>query len=151
MYTNKFTHYLKKYSFIDLLRIYLGFIFVLKGIQFFNYIESLTGVLETLGINIGNFTILGFAHVIIFVHVAGGLFLMFGLLTRLSALLQIPFILGAVIFVHSKEGFFSDSLHFAIFVLISSVLLAIYGSQRFSFDYYLSHFKEHEIKFLHKD
>jgi putative oxidoreductase len=44
------------------------------------------------------------AEIVAVAHVAGGLLLTFGLLTRLGAAIQIPSVAGAVLFVHLKEG-----------------------------------------------
>lgn len=62
-------------------------------------------------------------------HLCGGAFLAIGLLTRLSALLQIPVLAGAVFLIHWHEGLFSlgQSLEFSSLVLFLLILLFIDG------------------------
>jgi uncharacterized membrane protein YphA (DoxX/SURF4 family) len=141
---------LHKEELVDIIRIYLGIVFIVKGFQFFLNMEVLEKLIESTGLSMGIYTILGLSHVIIFVHIIGGLFLSLGLLTKLTAVLQIPIVLSAIIFIHSKEGIMSDSLHFAMFVLLLSIIFALHGSSKLSLDYYLENYKEHDIKFLHR-
>jgi putative oxidoreductase len=141
---------LHKEELVDIIRIYLGIVFVIKGVQFFMDVNILTRLIESLNFPLGLYTILALSHIIIFVHIIGGIFLALGLLTKLTALLQIPIVLSAIIFIHLKEGFMSDSLHFALFVLLLSIVFALHGSSKLSIDYYLEHYKEHDIKFLHR-
>ena len=62
-----------------------------------------------------------------------------GLLTRIAALVQIPILLGAVFLVHFQGGLFAASKSFAFFVLVLFllVLVFLYGSGRWSADYYI--------------
>ncbi|GIX40312.1 MAG: hypothetical protein KatS3mg129_0045 [Leptospiraceae bacterium] len=141
---------LHKEELVDIIRIYLGFVFIIKGFQFFGDMDLLTKLIESTGLSMGIYTVLGLSHIIIFVHIIGGLFLAMGFLTKITALLQIPIVLSAILFIHLKEGIMSDSLHFALFVLLLSIVFALHGSSKLSIDYYLEHYKEHDIKFLHR-
>ena len=76
---------------------------------------------------------------VIFAHLCGGAFLAIGLLTRLSALIQIPVLMGAVFLVHWQEGLITlgQSLEFSSLVLVLLLIIFIYGPGRLSLDYYI--------------
>lgn len=141
---------LHKEELVDIIRMYLGIVLIIKGIQFFTNIDYLNSLIETTGINMGIYSVLGLAHIIIFIHIIGGFFLALGLLTKFSSTLQIPVVLSAILFVHSNEGIMSNNIHFATFILLLTIVFALHGSGKLSIDYYLENYKEHDIKFLHK-
>jgi uncharacterized membrane protein YphA (DoxX/SURF4 family) len=64
----------------------------------------------------------------------------FGILTRLGALIQIPNLVGAVLFVHMREGLFTEgqTLEFSLLVLFLLTLISVVGAGRLSIDYYFS-------------
>jgi uncharacterized membrane protein YphA (DoxX/SURF4 family) len=68
----------------------------------------------------------------------GGTFIVLGLLTRVSALVQIPILLGAIIFINlnSRLAFSFPELLLAIVVLILSVFFALAGGGKISMDNY---------------
>lgn len=122
-------------SCIEALRIFLGFGLMLKGYQFFIHRDQ---ALEYLGkIPFDSFIS---AHLLIFVHIIGGFFLAIGLFTRFAALIQIPLLLGAIIFIHWPDGVFSlnQNLEFVILVLFLLIMFCIYGSGTFSVDHVLA-------------
>ncbi len=141
---------LHKEELVDIIRMYLGIVFIIKGFQFFLDINYLNQLIESIGWQMGIYTILGLSHIIVFAHIIGGFFLVIGLLTKFVSAIQLPIVLSAIIFIHLKEGILSSSLHFAIFVFILSFVFALHGSSKLSVDYYLENYKEHDIKFLHK-
>lgn len=69
-------------------------------------------------------------------HSVGGASLALGLATRFSAAVNIPVLLGAVIFVHSSGGLFSpgQGLEFSLFVLLALILIVWHGSGKVSLD-----------------
>ncbi|MFN3603196.1 MAG: DoxX family protein [Leptonema sp. (in: bacteria)] len=138
-----------KEELVDLIRIFMGFILVVKGIKFFFEYDAFSKLLVSIGFS-GDFAILLLSHVIIVVHILGGFFLMLGFLTKITAFLQIPIVLGAILLVHSRMDLTSDSFYFAIFILLLSIVFALHGSGKISIDHYLENFKDHEIKFLHR-
>jgi putative oxidoreductase len=88
----------------DSVRIYLGFALVVKGFTYLLHLSSLASMMEQLQVP---FAGAGLAELVAVAHVAGGLLMTFGLLTRLGALIQIPSVVGAVLFVHLKDGLFT--------------------------------------------
>lgn len=118
---------------IEALRIYLGIALLLKGVQFAVNHEIAQ---EYLGqINIPAIDFFSF-HVLVVVHLAGGILLTIGLITRIAALIQIPLLFGAIFFVHMQQGLFtrSQNLEFVILVLVLLLVFSVYGGGRFSVD-----------------
>lgn len=119
---------------LDVVRIYLGVGLFVKGLSFVTMRE--TSVLATA--QLGWLEGLA-AHYVVPVHIVGGLMLAVGLATRVAAIFNIPILLGAVLFVHAKDGLFSrgQSLELAMLVLVLLMVFAIAGSGRLSVDRYL--------------
>lgn len=121
---------------LDLVRVYLGVGLFVRGILFITETMDLHALVDP-----ADFSLLSAAvvHYVSFVHLLGGLMLAVGLLTRLSALLQIPVLAGAVFFVHWQEGLLStaQSLEFSVLVLFLLVVVFLFGPGRWSADYYV--------------
>jgi len=98
---------------VDVLRIALGGFITYKGIVFAANFDSFTANIQSVG---WVFVAAHLAHAIIFIHLAGGIILMTGALTRWMCLLNIPILAGAVIFNYKQ-------------------MVAITGSGKFSLDY----------------
>ncbi len=81
----------------------------------------------------------GIAHYIVFAHIVGGLFITMGLYTRLAALLNLPVLLGALLFVHSRTGLFQvyPVLGLSLLVLLLLALFLVEGSGPISVDDYM--------------
>ena len=124
--------------FRDLVRMYLGVGLFVKGLYFMshrNELDQLLGQLDNAA-----FAQAAAAHYVIPVHIVGGLALAVGLLTRLAALLQIPILLGAVFYIYLPQMALIEprqNLEFSALVLFLLVLVAAYGSGRFSVDHIL--------------
>lgn len=120
---------------LDLLRIYVGVMMFLKGIAYVAHASRLIEVMSTAHVPFGGALL---AHLVVLAHIAGGVMLVVGLVTRLAAAVQIPIVASAVLFVHRQEGFFttSQSLEYASLVLAILVVLTISGSGRLSVDHY---------------
>jgi uncharacterized membrane protein YphA (DoxX/SURF4 family) len=121
------------------LRVYLGFALVLKGFMYISQPAELTALMVSSHVPLASF---GLAKVAALAHVAGGLLLAFGVMTRVAAAIQIPNVIGAIVFVHAKEGLFSanQTLELALLVLFLLVLFAATGGGSWSTEWY---FREH--------
>lgn len=121
--------------FFEVMRIYLGVALFVRGMVFFAYEgeDPLFGYAETMG---ELFAQGAWAHYIIAAHLAGGLLLAIGLLTRIAALVQIPVLFAAVFFVHFQEGLFTagQNLELSALVLFLLVLTFLHGPGRWSLD-----------------
>ncbi|WP_420575880.1 DoxX family protein [Ekhidna sp.] len=119
---------------VDFLRIALGGFITYKGIVFVSNFDSFTANIQSVG---WVFVAAHLAHAIIFIHMAGGIILMTGALTRWMCLLNIPILAGAVIFNY-KQMLTADNymeLPMAAITLGALILVAITGSGKFSLDY----------------
>ena len=118
---------------IDILRIALGIFLVFKGIYFFknsSYLESLL-----VEFNFDNFSaIMWSVHYIGLFHFFGGLIIIFGLLTRLSLIVQLPIFIGAVA-INFYGAMNTQNLLEASIVLLISIFFIFYGSGKHSADY----------------
>lgn len=121
---------------MDFLRIYLGIGLFAKGLIFIIAPKVLSSWMQT-----GEILVLEtlVSHYVVLAHICGGFLLMLGLLTRISAIFQLPILLGAVFFVHLQEGFLSPSqnLEFTILVSFLLVLITFTGSGPLSVDAYV--------------
>ena len=122
------------YRLIDLLRVILGVTILFKGIYFISHTGELV---EMLGRSKFPWLSFAIAHYVALVHLSGGVLIAIGLLTRVACAFQIPILLGAVIFVNSERGFFSNNpdLLFSVVVLALLLFFFFYGSGYFSVDH----------------
>lgn len=119
---------------IDALRILLGAFLFYKGLFLFsNSSYEADRILESMPGLGGNLFLI---HYIAMAHVCGGIFIALGLLTRVSALLQLPILLVAVI-VNSMNASNPTALIESAACLLLSVFFLIYGSGRHSIDHSL--------------
>jgi len=124
-------------NWLSVVRILLGVFLMFVGIRFVQDRDSLISMinqkpgLATLSILLG--------HYVVFAHTVGGLFIAMGLLTRVSALVNIPVLLGAVFFVHSPTGLFTvyPMVGLSLLVLFLLIFFLIEGSGRISVDEYM--------------
>ena len=133
---------------MDALRMYLGGIFMLKGVLFMSNQGYLLEMIE--GGPLSSFAGAAIlSHYVILAHLVGGFFLLIGLLTRLSALAQLPALLGAIFFVHLPNikvlGEF-QSLEYALLVFVLTVMYALFGAGRISVDAKLFEEKTEDLK-----
>jgi putative oxidoreductase len=124
---------------MELVRIYLGVALFVRGMVFWAYEgdDPLFGYHQDIH---SLFAQAAFAHYIIGAHLAGGLLMAIGLLTRIAALIQIPILFVAVTFLHAREGLFAagQNLELSALVLFLLVLILIQGSGRWSVDAWLA-------------
>jgi putative oxidoreductase len=66
---------------------------------------------------------------LILAHGLGGICLVLGILTRWAALANVPVMLGALLFVHLKSGFwaFKNGYEYVLVLLVASVAVAMIG------------------------
>lgn len=93
-------------SFIFGLRLMLGIILLIKGYMFMFRMHELSDVVEAMGMGAFNVTL---AMIIASAQLICGLLIMAGLLTRLSCLVLIPILIGAVFYVNLRQGFVTSS------------------------------------------
>ncbi len=123
-------------AWLDFLRVLLGAYILIKGIAFAADTQSLNLIIKNSKFD---FLAAGLAHYVIFAHIAGGLLILIGLVTRVAIAFQLPVILGAIIFVNAEKGFFSvnSELEVSIAIMLLLIVFLIYGSGKYSIDHYM--------------
>ena len=120
----------------DLIRIILGVFLLVKGLLFTVDFDRFHTILLN-----SQFAFIeaGLVHYVIFSHIVGGLFIALGLKTRIAVLINLPILLGAVIFINAKHGFFTgdSELGISIAILILLIFFLFYGSGKYSIDRYM--------------
>ena len=121
---------------LDVIRIYLGIGLMVRGALFISHPEAL---MEFLKRTHSWFVPLAVSQYVVAAHLCGGILLALGLGTRLAAAVQIPPLLGAVLFVHAHEGLLTagQSLEFAALVLAMLSAFAVFGAGHLSLDSWL--------------
>ena len=74
--------------------------------------------------------------IIPWIHLLGGSLIVVGLLTRLSVLVQIPILIGAVFLVNARLGATSSDLLFSIIILLLLIFFLVEGGGPISLDNY---------------
>jgi putative oxidoreductase len=117
------------------LRVALGICLFIKGISFISDTADLQQLLSG-----SNFThsFPWLAYIIAWVHLFGGFMIIIGLLTRFAVLIQIPILLGAVLFVNLSANPFSSSSEFgfSLAVLLLLFIFLVEGGGPLSLDNY---------------
>jgi putative oxidoreductase len=71
------------------------------------------------------------AWYLILAHGLGGIFLLLGIYTRWAALANVPVMLGAIVFVHLKNGFWAhqnpSGYEYVLVLLVATVAAAMIG------------------------
>ena len=118
------------------LRVVLGLFLFIKGIDFIQNSVLLSDTISQTSF-IKNASWL--TTLIPWLHLLGGAMLLAGLFTRLFCLVQIPILIGAIIFVNAKKGIFAgeSDLMFSVIILILLVFFFIEGGGPLSLDNFL--------------
>lgn len=134
-------HQLEKWSithhprWLVFLRMALGGALFIKGISFISDMISFETLVR------GSFNVLPdwLTLFITWAHLLGGFLIIVGLFTRWAVLLQIPILLGAVLFINAPKGFFApdSELIFSILVLLLLIFFFFEGGGPLSLDNYL--------------
>ncbi|MDQ7041482.1 MAG: DoxX family protein [Rhodothermus sp.] len=118
----------------DLIRMYLGIALFVRGWLFVADASRIMAFVE--GQKLDWFLPMAAVHYVALAHLAGGLMLAVGLLTRLAALVQVPILFVATFFLHLQEGLLStsQSLELSALVLFLLVVYSIFGAGPYSLD-----------------
>lgn len=125
-----------RYTFFNFaLRLVTGLLLLLKGIYFVSHSQHLEKlIMESSARSAVSFLV----SYIPFAHLFGGAFIMLGLLTRFSVILQIPILIGALYYNVSPNAFGTGGeLLLSIVVLVLLIYTLFYGSGPISMDDYL--------------
>lgn len=122
------------------LRVALGLALFVKGIFFLVNTATLEELVRgNLVANRADWLAIG----ITWAHLLGGFLIIIGLLTRWAVLLQIPILMGAIIFINTqREAFGAFELPFAIIILLLLLLFLLEGGGPISLDNF---FSKHQV------
>ncbi len=140
---------------LTMLRIILGLILIAKGISFFYDQTSLETIFHERGWDIFSTNAQTWASIITYLSLLGGVFISTGFITRWASLVQIPILIGAVIF-NMQEGisFSNTELLLSAGTLILLIVFVIKGSGAISADEFFRNYtfagqeKGHTKKFF---
>lgn len=132
---NSITHANQPYL-ILILRVALGLLLLFKGLSFISNSEQLESMIKASRFTAGTTFLVTY---ICFAHLFGGTFIVIGLLTRWVILLQLPILLGAVMFFNRSSDLFAigSEFGFSLIVLILLVFFLYEGGGQISMDRYL--------------
>jgi uncharacterized membrane protein YphA (DoxX/SURF4 family) len=124
-------------SWLLILRVTLGICLFVKGFGFIRNISVLERDITAVFVEKNPYWL---TTLIPWLHILGGTMIIAGLYTRLSSLVQIPILLGAVFFVNAKKIFISNEtdLLFSIVILMLLLFFLFEGGGRLSLDHYFS-------------
>ena len=119
---------------LDIIRIVLGLFLCYKGIDVFMNMSEITTTMKNRA-PFGDFAFLMAAQYAAFAHTIGGILLILGLFTRLACLIQIPVLIGAIIFVTSNHDMLRpySELFLSILILLLLIYFLIVGNGPMSF------------------
>src|ERR1051326_7557752 len=108
-------------------RVVLGIVIFIKGLYFVQNTDAINAMLANSAVSIYS---VFFAHCVALAHLVGGVLIAIGLITRTAAVIQMPILLAAIIFVHSQHGFFynQSELGLSIIVLAMLIFFFVFGS-----------------------
>ncbi|WP_462255354.1 DoxX family protein [Ferruginibacter sp.] len=114
---------------LDIIRIALGIFLLYKGIDFLRNTSDLVSLMS-LRSPFGSFLIILLGHYVTFAHILGGFFLTIGMFTRAACLIQIPILIGAIIFVNSSQDVLRpySELFLSILILLLLIYFLIVGN-----------------------
>lgn len=118
---------------LAIIRVVVGAIFIAHGGQklFVYGLDGVTGAFTQMGAPLPQIT----APLVAVVEFFGGIALVLGLLTRLAAIGIALVMLGAILLVHLKNGFFAPTgFEFPLALLTAAVAFAVTGGGTYSVD-----------------
>ena len=118
---------------LTVLRVVLGVTFILHGGQklFVYGLDGVAGSFGQMGIPAAAFL----GPLVAFVEFFGGIAIVLGLLTRLAAFGVGATMVGAILTVHLKQGFFNPGgVEFPLALLASAIALVLTGAGAYSLD-----------------
>jgi uncharacterized membrane protein YphA (DoxX/SURF4 family) len=122
-------------GFLDFFRIVLGIFLTYKGLEFITNMDELE--MTASGINV-YFAGAALAHYVVFEHILGGPLIAFGLFTRILSVMNLPILIGAVIFVNAPRGFLSVGSHMeleiSLIILAGLIIFTVFGAGKYSLD-----------------
>ena len=120
---------------LDVLRMVLGILLFMKAVEFMNNMDALSALIGKSSF-LSSISIGVMAHYVIMTQLVGGFMVAFGLLTRVACLIQIPNLIGALIFVNAPSDILSPSGSWwlSLLILLLLVFFVVEGGGPWSAD-----------------
>jgi len=118
---------------LDVIRIVLGAFIFYKGVNFSVHTNYLYEILNPLDEWLGTVILV---HYVTMAHLAGGILIVIGLITRVAVLVQLPVLIGAIL-INFVGVLNATNLTAAVVVFLACIFFAVYGSGKHSVDYAL--------------
>lgn len=121
---------------VVIVRIVLGICLIYKGIDFIQHKDQLDIYFAQSKTLKSFLWMVGFLP---WIHIIGGIMILVGLLTRFMSLIQVPIVLGAIVFVNINDqakGAQSE-LPFSFLILVLSIVFFIEGGGYMSLDNFI--------------
>ncbi len=109
---------------IDTIRIALGIFLCYKGIDFLLHMSKLINLMSSGRTSFNSFAFILAGQYVVFAHILGGIFLILGLFTRFACIIQIPILIGAVLFINTSPDMLQP--YSELFISVAILLLLIY-------------------------
>ncbi len=119
---------------MDIVRIALGVFLCYKGVDFLLNMSKLINLMSN-RTSFGSFAYILAGQYVVFAHILGGIFLILGLFTRFACVIQIPILIGAIIFLNSSKDMLQpySELFLSALVLLLLFYFLIAGNGPWSF------------------
>jgi len=123
---------------VDYVRIALGVFLCIKGLQFPGHASEVMQSMPNF-LSSGYYFLSMLQYYILFAHLLGGIFLIAGVFVRFACLIQIPILIGAIIFINTSINSWSpfSELSISIIVLLLLIYFLIVGNGNLSLAKYL--------------
>jgi len=114
---------------MDIVRVALGVFLFYKAIDFLNNMSELVNLMAS-QTSFDSFAYVLAGHYVVFAHLLGGVFLIFGVLTRFACLIQLPVLLGALFFVSTNGDMLRpySEIGMTVVVLVLLIYFLIAGN-----------------------
>jgi putative oxidoreductase len=128
---------------VDVVRIALGIFLCIKGIQFPGQASAVMQKMPNF-LSSGYFFLSMIQYYVLFAHLLGGIFLIAGVFVRFACVIQIPILIGAIVFINTSINSWSpfSELSISIIVLLLLIYFMIVGNGRLSLAKYLREAKK---------
>ena len=110
---------------LDIIRIALGIFLCYKGVDYLRNTSDLISLMKITS-PFSEFMIILLGHYVTFAQIIGGFFLTIGMFTRAACLIQIPILMGDIVFVNISATRDAFSPYSELFLSIIVLLLLIY-------------------------
>ncbi|MEO6491114.1 MAG: DoxX family protein [Ferruginibacter sp.] len=123
-------------NWVAILRVVLGVCLIYKGVDFIQHKDQL----ESFFLHSSTLkSLLWSVEILPWIHIIGGIMILVGLFTRFMSLIQIPIVLGAVVFVNLTEAarVAQSELPLSFLILVLVIVFFTEGGGYMSLDNYI--------------